>query len=144
MKMPWEIAEIGDRPKTREPQIRTLTPVLQAALGKPCPYCDKPMNTPTRDHVYPRHLGGTRHKDNLLIVCAPCNQAKGAKTLEHFARSLTARRDPRAQRVWDLVRTRPSFPATETGAIIAGWEKARKTADRIAHRARSNGQESAP
>lgn len=46
--------------------------------GKPCPYCQRNMNTrdtrlhPTRDHVIPRCRGGTAK----IICCLTCNGIK--------------------------------------------------------------------
>jgi 5-methylcytosine-specific restriction endonuclease McrA len=36
-----------------------------------CYYCGDLANTV--DHIKPRHLGGTDHRDNLVAACADCN-----------------------------------------------------------------------
>jgi len=36
-----------------------------------CYYCGDPADTV--DHIKPRHLGGTDHRDNLVAACADCN-----------------------------------------------------------------------
>lgn len=84
----------------------TLLPLAEYH-GEPCPYCNNPMlfytpRKPTRDHVYPRALGGTLASSNRLIVCSPCNQDKADMTLEEFARALEGWRDARAKIVWAL------------------------------------------
>lgn len=73
--------------------------------GKDCPYCLREMligtaRKPTRDHVYPRRLGGRLSNDNKLIVCAPCNNDKADLTLEQWAYRLFTAADPRAEIVW--------------------------------------------
>lgn len=75
--------------------------------GEFCPYCGKLMmfgtpRVPTRDHVYPRSLGGTLAESNRLIVCRPCNHDKSNMTLEQFARRLEAKRDERTPLIWAL------------------------------------------
>jgi hypothetical protein len=82
--------------------------------GRPCPYCGHEMRRgtprpPTRDHKMPRSRGILSKFDvkfnqrNILIVCRPCNGNKGNKTLEEFAKYLTAHGDPRAGFVWNLI-----------------------------------------
>ena len=33
----------------------------------------------TRDHIFPRSLGGSDDLDNLRLLCRPCNSKKGAR-----------------------------------------------------------------
>lgn len=79
--------------------------------GTPCPYCEKPMiigtlRRPTREHKMPKHMGGTLNGSNRLIVCHPCNNDKGGKTLEQFAQELAAKGDPRSVIVAGVLRWR--------------------------------------
>lgn len=60
-------------------------------VGKPCHYCKRIMlpNSsekvdPIRsgqecsvDHIIPKALGGTDHKDNLIFACRRCNSIRG-------------------------------------------------------------------
>lgn len=83
-------------------------PLLVAAIGAPCAYCSAPMmppdKPPTRDHVKPRAKGGTfADQRNRLLVCSPCNHAKGKRTLQQWLRVLVAASDPRAARVGALL-----------------------------------------
>jgi 5-methylcytosine-specific restriction endonuclease McrA len=83
---------------------------LEAAIGRPCPYCgyvmDKrnPWRMPTRDHVHPRSRGGRFDPANRLVVCRRCNGDKADMTLALFAAWLLARRDARYERVVALLR----------------------------------------
>lgn len=75
--------------------------MMKAACGKRCPYCSMIMTRgtyhfPTRDHIRPRSAGGKLTPDNCVIVCGPCNVAKGSKSLERFAAALEHKKDSRA------------------------------------------------
>ena len=49
-----------------------------------CVYCGK-QNVPFQiEHIQPRSRGGSDAISNLTLSCGPCNQRKGAKTLEEF------------------------------------------------------------
>ena len=49
-----------------------------------CQYCGNDFKTGelTVDHVLPRSRGGKNTWENLVAACKPCNQKKGAKTME--------------------------------------------------------------
>ena len=50
-----------------------------------CPYCEKSLGLqPHADHIYPVSLGGLGTKENMVYVCAKCNQEKKALTLREF------------------------------------------------------------
>ena len=50
-----------------------------------CQYCGiLCIGTATRDHVYPKSLGGSSGKKNIVYACRRCNQAKGTLTREEF------------------------------------------------------------
>lgn len=38
----------------------------------------------TFDHLTPKSAGGRRLKNNLVPACRPCNQRKGARSLEAY------------------------------------------------------------
>lgn len=40
------------------------------------------IETLTRDHVFPRDLGGINSWENLVTACSTCNSKKGNKTLD--------------------------------------------------------------
>ncbi len=57
---------------------------LLAKWDRSCAYCGVtgvPLNI---DHIHPRSRGGSSRISNLTLACVPCNQAKGATTVEDF------------------------------------------------------------
>ncbi|MDX2932921.1 RNA-guided endonuclease IscB [Streptomyces ipomoeae] len=57
---------------------------LHAKWGSACAYCDTtgvPLNI---DHLRPRSRGGSNRISNLVLACAPCNQAKGNRPVDIF------------------------------------------------------------
>lgn len=57
---------------------------LLAKWARRCAYCGKtdvPLNI---DHVRPRSRGGSDRVSNLTLACVPCNQSKGARSVEEF------------------------------------------------------------
>ncbi len=76
---------------------------LMAARGKPCPWCGQTMTRrhrhPTRDRLHPGKLGGSYVRENVAIVCHPCNNSKAHLTLAQFLAALIVVRDPRWPRV---------------------------------------------
>jgi 5-methylcytosine-specific restriction endonuclease McrA len=95
-------------PFTLAPPLRR--PILVAAIGTPCPYCGEPMafpnHPPTRDHIKPRSKGHPLTEDNRVIVCFPCNRAKGSRSLASFLYRLHAANDPRAAHVEAFIANR--------------------------------------
>lgn len=77
---------------------------LVAAIGQPCPYCRDPMAAPTRDHILPRCRGGTLDGQNKALVCDPCNQDKGGRSLASWLYRLRKACDRRAEIVAALVK----------------------------------------
>ncbi len=65
-----------------------------------CAYCGIRLTrkTCTRDHVIPSSQGGPSEPDNLVPSCAPCNRAKGNRSLLSFLvrRACASRDDERA------------------------------------------------
>ena len=64
-----------------------------------CAYCGLKVarDAATYDHVIPRSRGGTTRWDNIVIACVPCNQHKGARTVEAAGLVLKVRPEkPRA------------------------------------------------
>mgnify|MGYP001407649701 CR=1 FL=1 len=53
-----------------------------------CPYCATKLSFDQShlDHIHPVSKGGLSEDDNLVLICAPCNTSKGAKTLRAFCR----------------------------------------------------------
>lgn len=66
-----------------------ITEILKAQQHL-CPYCTVSLKRIKRhiDHILPLKLGGSNNKDNIQILCVPCNLSKGAKHPNDFARSL--------------------------------------------------------
>lgn len=81
---------------------------MDAAIGKPCPYCRETMlqeqlgRRPSRDHILPRSKGGVLRK-NKLICCEACNRDKDDKTLWQWQRALKKRGDKRARFVLEVI-----------------------------------------
>lgn len=42
----------------------------------------------TKDHLVPRAFSGSNHPENIGLVCNNCNQLKGDRTLEEWARDM--------------------------------------------------------
>ena len=64
-----------------------------------------PDRPPTRDHIKPRSKGFTlADARNRMVVCQPCNKAKGSLSLERFRNRLARVGDPRARRIEALMR----------------------------------------
>jgi 5-methylcytosine-specific restriction endonuclease McrA len=57
-----------------------------------CQYCGSKGDL-TFDHVVPRARGGVTSWENVVAACAPCNLAKGSKSLHRSG--LTLRKPPR-------------------------------------------------
>jgi hypothetical protein len=58
---------------------------LAARDGKACYYCGS-IGRLEVDHVLPRSRGGSNELGNLRLACAPCNAAKGVRSLEEWRR----------------------------------------------------------
>jgi 5-methylcytosine-specific restriction endonuclease McrA len=52
--------------------------------GRECTYCGK-KNVPLQmDHIRARSRNGSNRLSNLIPACQPCNEAKGARSVEEF------------------------------------------------------------
>ncbi|WLW58557.1 RNA-guided endonuclease IscB [Streptomyces sp. YU58] len=74
---------------------------LRAKWNRSCSYCGAsgvPLNI---DHLRPRSRGGSNRVSNLVLACAPCNQAKGNTPVEVFL----ADRPDRLTKILQQVRT---------------------------------------
>jgi 5-methylcytosine-specific restriction endonuclease McrA len=80
--------------------MSVIRPILLAAIGAQCPYCGHPMTgnrAPSRDRIRPRSKGWTlADPANRAIVCQPCNEDKGSRSLGSFLFRLRRAADPRA------------------------------------------------
>ena len=57
---------------------------LLEKFGRQCMYCDV-QDTPLNiDHVHAKAKGGSNRLSNLGLSCVPCNQKKGARSIEEF------------------------------------------------------------
>lgn len=73
-----------------------------------CIYCGTPLipNCATLDHIFPRSLGGTGAKKNLVLSCPDCNNDKGNMPVDEYVLSMTdKRRKAFIHRVRDLARS---------------------------------------
>lgn len=66
-----------------------------AECGKNCHYCHKPtrvnyvdddpsLDHATLDHVIPKSRGGSNLRENLVLACNKCNNAKSDRSYEDF------------------------------------------------------------
>jgi 5-methylcytosine-specific restriction endonuclease McrA len=64
-----------------------LKEILEAQ-GHRCAYCRTDLSEVKKhvDHIMPLALGGSNGPENLQHLCQPCNQSKGAKHPDDFAR----------------------------------------------------------
>ena len=53
-----------------------------------CPYCDTPFYYMDGevDHIRPHIDGGCNRKENLILVCGPCNREKGGMRFLQWVR----------------------------------------------------------
>ncbi len=75
----------GRNPRGWKPQSPALTnPLLFQRDRHLCCYCGRQKRPEllTRDHIIPLSRGGLDHWKNVVTACKPCNQKKGADTLE--------------------------------------------------------------
>ncbi len=72
-----------------------------------CQYCGSKGDL-TFDHVVPRARGGVTSWENVVAACAPCNLAKGSKSLHRSG--LTLRKPPRQPSSEELRNFGRKFP----------------------------------
>ncbi|MEV6169261.1 HNH endonuclease [Streptomyces sp. NPDC051954] len=88
---------------------------LHAKWNSACAYCDAtgvPLNI---DHLRPRSRGGSNRISNLVLACAPCNQAKNNARVEVFL----AHRPERLAAILQQVKT-PLGRTRQTSARLVG------------------------
>lgn len=58
-----------------------------------CAYCGSLLYEPTIDHVIPKSQGGGNTRDNLVLACWTCNQAKKDRNPIEWAADILAASD---------------------------------------------------
>lgn len=58
--------------------------------GRCCAYCGKSGIPLQIEHIHPKADGGSDRVSNLTLSCAPCNQAKGSRSVEDFLKDRPA------------------------------------------------------
>ena len=79
------------RSRRRGPSFRLGTIRAYLLWENPhCYYCGATVSedTSTLDHKQPLSRGGTNKRKNLVLCCQPCNQDKGALTVEEYRQKL--------------------------------------------------------
>jgi hypothetical protein len=67
---------------------------LREAHGDPrCAYCGVAVSAPTLDHSRPRCQGGSNSRENIVLACSTCNEAKGDRTPEQWADDVLSARE---------------------------------------------------
>lgn len=69
--------------------VADLSAIFDAQRGL-CAYCKIDLSHVEKnvDHILPLALGGSNGPENLQYLCRPCNQSKGARHPDDFARSI--------------------------------------------------------
>lgn len=67
--------------ENRGSRLRRLMLIGDGVLE--CKACGSPDNL-VIDHIHPRSRGGTDLRENLQLLCSPCNSSKGAKTMAEW------------------------------------------------------------
>ncbi|WP_405889218.1 RNA-guided endonuclease IscB [Streptomyces sp. NBC_01136] len=101
---------------------------LHAKWNRACAYCDAtgiPLNI---DHLRPRSRGGSDRISNLVLACAPCNQAKGSTPVDAFL----AHRPDRLAKILQQVKT-PLHDAAAMNATRWRLSEALETLGRPVH-----------
>lgn len=84
----WRIAETDviriSRPMTREAISVAVKSIVMARDGQRCVYCGSIEGPFHFDHLYPVSRGGSNAATNIVLACAPCNLAKGDRTLAEW------------------------------------------------------------
>lgn len=86
----------SDKPQNRTSTQRfaLLRQAHLALYGRTCPGWEKrkphklqDSDELTIDHIKPRSEGGTNKRDNLTVMCARCNHARGRHTWKGYRRT---------------------------------------------------------
>jgi hypothetical protein len=108
--VPRSIVLLGSQVKVPKHMYRPASPTMENLLlrDEGCQYCGRTTAElrrlglrVTRDHVMPQSRGGQNTFRNLVVACAPCNNAKGNRTPEEAVMSLL--RAPRTPTAWEMV-----------------------------------------
>ncbi|MFI0911761.1 RNA-guided endonuclease IscB [Streptomyces abikoensis] len=84
---------------------------LSVKWGRACAYCGVRAVRLNIDHIHPRSRGGADRVSNLVLCCAPCNQAKSNRPVEEFL----AHNPPALRRVLSQVKA----PLRDAAAVNA-------------------------
>jgi len=54
-----------------------------------CPECGRApgIDYMEIDHIIPRSIGGEHSRNNVQLLCGPCNRSKGGRTMRQWRRA---------------------------------------------------------
>ena len=74
------------RRKCRKQQLKINNQIKKTyyrhLIMHPCCYCKKVflVSNLTVEHIIPLSFGGSNHRENIDLACAPCNQQRGRES----------------------------------------------------------------
>ena len=94
--------------------------------GFTCQYCGAhpPQVLLHVDHIIPVAAGGLNDQDNLITTCEPCNQGKGARSLDSVPATLAERATETAEREAQIAGYAEVMAAQRERILDQAWDVA--------------------